>query len=75
MTDCVVMSNRFPQVSRMQVTVHEPHAPVASAFADLGVTIVRGHLKIKKLRAAKGEVGEFAASFPLRLRRLPIASR
>ena len=33
---------RFPQVSRVQVTVHKPHAPIAAAFADVGVTIVRG---------------------------------
>jgi dihydroneopterin aldolase len=32
---------RFPQVSRVQVTVHKPHAPIAAAFADVGVTIVR----------------------------------
>ena len=34
--------SRFPQVSRVQVTVHKPHAPIAAAFADVGVTIVRG---------------------------------
>jgi len=33
---------RFPQVSRVQKTVHKPHAPIAAAFADVGVTIVRG---------------------------------
>jgi 7,8-dihydroneopterin aldolase/epimerase/oxygenase len=33
--------NRFPQVLRVQVTVHKPHAPIAAAFADVGVTIVR----------------------------------
>jgi len=32
---------RFPQVSRVQVTVHKPHAPIAAAFADVGVIIVR----------------------------------
>jgi dihydroneopterin aldolase len=34
--------NRFPQVLRVQVTVHKPHAPIAAAFADVGVTVVRG---------------------------------
>jgi dihydroneopterin aldolase len=34
--------SRFPQISRVQVTVHKPHAPIAAAFADVGVTIVRG---------------------------------
>jgi dihydroneopterin aldolase len=34
--------SRFPQVSRVQVTVHKPHAPIAAAFADVGVTIIRG---------------------------------
>jgi len=29
-------------VSRVQVTVHKPHAPIAAAFADVGVTIARG---------------------------------
>jgi dihydroneopterin aldolase len=33
---------RFPQVSRVQVTVHKPHAPIAATFADVGVTIIRG---------------------------------
>ena len=32
---------RFPQVSRVQVTVHKPHAPIAATFADVGVIIVR----------------------------------
>jgi hypothetical protein len=75
MTDSVFMFNRFPQVSRMQVTVHKPYAPFAGALADVGVTIVRGRLKIEQLRAAKGEVGEFAASFPLRIGRLFTAAR
>ncbi|HXL47853.1 MAG TPA: dihydroneopterin aldolase [Xanthobacteraceae bacterium] len=34
--------SRFPQVSRVQVTVHKPHAPIAATFADVGVTIIRG---------------------------------
>ena len=32
---------RFKQVSRVSVTVHKPHAPIAATFADIGVTIVR----------------------------------
>ena len=32
---------RFPQASRVRVTVHKPHAPIAATFADVGVTIVR----------------------------------
>jgi hypothetical protein len=56
----------------MQVTVHKPHAPIA---ADVGGTNVRGRLKIEKLCAAKGEVGEFAASFPLRIGQLLTAAR
>jgi len=75
MTDFIFMLNPFPQVSRMQVTVHKPHAPIAAAFADVGVTIVPGRLEVEKLRAAKGEVGEFAASFPLRIGRLLTAAR
>jgi 7,8-dihydroneopterin aldolase/epimerase/oxygenase len=31
----------FPRVSRLQVTVHKPHAPIAAVFADVGVTLVR----------------------------------
>jgi dihydroneopterin aldolase len=34
--------SRFPQVSRVRVTVHKPHAPIAATFADVGVTIIRG---------------------------------
>jgi len=75
MTDFIFRFNRFPQVSRMQVTVHKPHAPIAAALADVGVTIVPGRLKIEKLRAAKGELGEFAASFPLRIGRVLTAAR
>jgi dihydroneopterin aldolase len=33
--------DRFRQVARVRVTVHKPHAPIAAAFADVGVTIVR----------------------------------
>jgi 7,8-dihydroneopterin aldolase/epimerase/oxygenase len=34
--------DRFPQVSRVRVTVHKPHAPIAATFTGVGVTIVRG---------------------------------
>jgi 7,8-dihydroneopterin aldolase/epimerase/oxygenase len=33
--------DRFRQVSKVRVTVHKPHAPIAATFADVGVTIVR----------------------------------
>lgn len=33
--------DRFRQVSRVRVTVHKPHAPIAATFADVGVTIAR----------------------------------
>jgi dihydroneopterin aldolase len=32
---------RFRQVSKVSVTVHKPHAPIAATFADIGITIVR----------------------------------
>jgi dihydroneopterin aldolase len=32
---------RFPQVLRVRVTVHKPHAPIAATFAGVGVTIAR----------------------------------
>ena len=31
----------YPQVRRVRVTVHKPHAPIAATFADVGVTIER----------------------------------
>ncbi len=31
----------FQQVSALEVTVHKPHAPVAAAFDDVGVSILR----------------------------------
>jgi dihydroneopterin aldolase len=31
----------FPRVTRLQVSVHKPHAPIAAVFADVGVTLVR----------------------------------
>jgi dihydroneopterin aldolase len=36
-----VVLERFHEVTRVQVTVHKPHAPIAATFADVGVTIVR----------------------------------
>ena len=35
------MLERFPKVTAVRVTVHKPHAPIAAAFADLGVTVER----------------------------------
>ncbi|HEX5847440.1 MAG TPA: dihydroneopterin aldolase [Rhodoplanes sp.] len=32
---------RFPRISRVRVTVHKPHAPIAATFSDVGVSIVR----------------------------------
>jgi dihydroneopterin aldolase len=31
----------FPKVTKIQVTVRKPHAPVAAVFEDVGVTLVR----------------------------------
>jgi len=31
----------FPRITRLQITVHKPHAPIAAVFADVGVTLVR----------------------------------
>ncbi|MCC6776713.1 MAG: dihydroneopterin aldolase [Hyphomicrobiales bacterium] len=33
--------DRFRKVTRVKVTVHKPHAPIAATFADVGVTVVR----------------------------------
>jgi dihydroneopterin aldolase len=33
--------DRFPKATAIRVTVHKPHAPIAAAFDDVGVTIVR----------------------------------
>ncbi len=33
--------DRFPRISRVRVTVHKPHAPIAATFTDVGVSIVR----------------------------------
>jgi len=32
---------RYPQVRRIRVTVHKPHAPIAATFDDVGVIIER----------------------------------
>jgi 7,8-dihydroneopterin aldolase/epimerase/oxygenase len=32
---------RCPQVRSVRITVHKPHAPIAAAFDDVGVTITR----------------------------------
>jgi dihydroneopterin aldolase len=32
---------RFSRVTKVRVTVHKPHAPIAATFGDVGVTIVR----------------------------------
>jgi len=32
---------KFPQVTRVSITVHKPHAPIAATFDDVGVTITR----------------------------------
>jgi len=31
----------YPQVQRIRVTVHKPHAPIAATFDDVGVVIER----------------------------------
>ncbi len=33
--------DRCPAVTKIRVTVHKPHAPIAATFADVGVTIER----------------------------------
>lgn len=32
---------RFPRITRVRITVHKPHAPIAATFDDVGVTIAR----------------------------------
>jgi dihydroneopterin aldolase len=32
---------RFPRITRVRVTVHKPHAPVAATFIDVGVSVLR----------------------------------
>lgn len=36
---------KFPRVTRVRITVHKPHAPIAAAFDDVGVIITRGRGK------------------------------
>jgi dihydroneopterin aldolase len=31
----------YPQVRRIRVTVHKPHAPIAATFDDVGVVVER----------------------------------
>jgi 7,8-dihydroneopterin aldolase/epimerase/oxygenase len=33
--------DRYPQVCRVRVTVHKPHAPITATFDDVGVVIER----------------------------------
>src|SRR5262249_18537435 len=35
------LRDRFRHTRRVRVTVHNPHAPIAAGFADVGVTLVR----------------------------------
>jgi dihydroneopterin aldolase len=37
--------DRYPQVRRVRVTVHKPHAPIAATFDDVGVVIERGRAR------------------------------
>jgi dihydroneopterin aldolase len=37
----------YPRVSRITVTIHKPHAPIAATFSDVGITLVRGRGKAK----------------------------
>lgn len=36
---------KFPRVTRVRITVHKPHAPIAATFDDVGVIITRGRGK------------------------------
>ena len=38
----------FPQVRRIRVTVHKPHAPIAATFDDVGVVIERSRAQSPK---------------------------
>ncbi len=31
----------FPQIDKIRITVHKPHAPIAAVFADVGVSLTR----------------------------------
>jgi dihydroneopterin aldolase len=37
--------HKFPRVTRVRITVHKPHAPIAATFDDVGVIITRGRGK------------------------------
>jgi 7,8-dihydroneopterin aldolase/epimerase/oxygenase len=37
----VAVLEGYPQVHRIRVTVHKPHAPIAATFDDVGVVIER----------------------------------
>jgi 7,8-dihydroneopterin aldolase/epimerase/oxygenase len=37
--------DRYPQVRRIRVTVHKPHAPIAATFDDVGVVIERSRAR------------------------------
>ena len=41
----VAVLDRYPQVRRVRVTVHKPHAPIAATFDDVGVVIERGRAR------------------------------
>jgi 7,8-dihydroneopterin aldolase/epimerase/oxygenase len=32
---------QFPRITKLRVTVHKPHAPIAAVFEDVGVTLER----------------------------------
>ena len=37
----VRLFEHFPQIARVQVTVHKPEAPIGGTFADVGITMTR----------------------------------
>ncbi len=36
---------KFPKIARVRITIHKPHAPIASTFDDVGVVIARSRGK------------------------------
>ena len=36
---------KFPPVTRVRITIHKPHAPIAATFDDVGVVIARSRGK------------------------------
>ncbi len=32
---------KFPAITRVRITIHKPHAPIAATFDDVGVIITR----------------------------------